>query len=106
MADGTSSGESSFFHTTLDMTHVDAPSSMNCDVLILKWYLKGYQSEVGVVLRYLNKRRLFGYQLGRLPPRWKARICIVMDRFGGPPTHTWLQETMLSDQPECNYGLD
>jgi hypothetical protein len=43
MADGTSFDELSFFHTTLDMMHVDAPSSMNFDVLDIKWYLKRYQ---------------------------------------------------------------
>jgi hypothetical protein len=35
MAEGKSSGEPSFYHTVLDMMHVDAPSSMihRCTVM-------------------------------------------------------------------------
>jgi hypothetical protein len=43
MAEGMSSGEPSFCHTILDIMHVDAPSSMNCDVLNFYWYLKSDQ---------------------------------------------------------------
>ena len=43
MVDGMSLGEPSFYHTDLDIIHVDAPSLMNYDVLYFYWYFKSDQ---------------------------------------------------------------
>jgi hypothetical protein len=60
MEDGTSSGEPEFLpyyfgHDACGCTFID-DAPMNCDVLDLNWYLKGYQSGEAWFSCYLNQR--------------------------------------------------